>query len=317
MTTLVLPTSATGPTSALTDADSNALAITLTDGGGTAISVASYGTDSFGDSPIGLYAETDIGTAVQAVALGGEGAVGYVVAIQGGSPGVGVAGSNGASGIELDQPAGVYGSSKDGYGVFGSSGTSDGVKGVSATAPGTAPSAFGVWASSSGTGVFARGNPAAYFEGDVQVTGDVLLINSPGSGDVAEDFDVEDDEDNVEPGTVLIIGDKGKLRASDEPYDSRVAGVVSGAGALRPAVVLQRIEAAARRLPVALVGKVYCKVDAAFGAIRPGDLLTTSPTRGHAMRITDRSRAFGSVVGKSLGSFADGRGLVPVLVSVR
>ena len=34
------------------------------------------------------------------------------------------------------------------------------------------------------------------------------------------------------------------------------------------------------RFDVALAGRVYCKVDATYGAVAPGDLLTTSPTAG-------------------------------------
>jgi hypothetical protein len=35
------------------------------------------------------------------------------------------------------------------------------------------------------------------------------------------------------------------------------------------------------------VGKVYCKVDADAGPIAVGDLLTSSNTVGHAMRVSD------------------------------
>ena len=142
---------------------------------------------------------------------------------------------------------------------------------------------FGVWVKSAGTAIWAQGstyaaqfegnvqvNGAHYVTGDVQVAGDVVLINAI-SGDVAEDFDLEDGGANAEPGSVLVIGANGKLRACDEPYDSRLAGVVSGAGELRPAVVLQRIETDVPRSPIALIGKAYCKVDASFGPIAAGD----------------------------------------------
>ena len=71
------------------------------------------------------------------------------------------------------------------------------------------------------------------------------------------------------------------------------------------------------RLPVALVGKVYARVDASYGAIRVGDLLTTSPTPGHAMVALDRSLAFGATLGKALGSLDEGTGMVPVLVNLQ
>jgi hypothetical protein len=73
------------------------------------------------------------------------------------------------------------------------------------------------------------------------------LVNS--SGDLAEDFDVEDGSDDAEPGTVLVINSTGKLCASLDPYDTRVAGVVSGAGELKPAIVLQRLERSHKPIP--------------------------------------------------------------------
>jgi hypothetical protein len=176
---------------------------------------------------------------------------------------------------------------------------------------------YGLWASSpNGVAIKGIGAPAGYFQGDVHVTGDVVLINMPASGDIAEDFDIEEDADNVEPGTVVVIGADGKLRACDKPYDSQLAGVVSGAGTFRPAVVLQRIETATRRSPIALLGKVFCKVDATFGAIAAGELLTTSATPGHAMKVADRSRAIGSILGKALAPHQNGCGLIPILVSL-
>jgi hypothetical protein len=58
-------------------------------------------------------------------------------------------------------------------------------------------------------------------------------------------------------------------------------------------------------------------VDAQFGAIAIGDLLTTSPTPGHAMVITDQAQAFGAVIGKALRPLSGGRGLIPILISLQ
>ena len=179
------------------------------------------------------------------------------------------------------------------------------------------PSGSALWASANATAIYAQGNPAGYFNGDVQVTGDLILINSPSSGDIAEDFDLEVEPSNAEPGTVLVIRPSGKLSACTEPYDTRVAGVVSGAGDLRAAIVLQRLEHRPDRSPLALVGKALCKADAAFGGIAAGDLLTTSATPGHAMKVADRTRAVGAILGKALHPLDSGRGLVPILVSLR
>jgi hypothetical protein len=167
-----------------------------------------------------------------------------------------------------------------------------------------------------GIGVYGQatqGGKAGYFVGDVGVTGDVILVNS--NGDVAEDFDIEDDAAHGEPGTVLVINPTGKLCASVDPYDNRVAGVVAGAGQLKPAIVLQRIESRRKRSPIALIGKVFCMADASFGSIQAGDLLTTSSTPGHAMKVLDLTRATGAILGKALESLENGRGLILILVT--
>lgn len=61
---------------------------------------------------------------------------------------------------------------------------------------------------------------------------------------------------------------------------------------------------------VALAGRVPVKADASFGAIRPGDALTSSPTPGVAMKAV-RS---GPIVGTALGSLNEGVGTVEVFV---
>src|SRR5262249_38007963 len=149
----------------------------------------------------------------------------------------------------------------------------------------------------------ADGDLRIHLDGD---SGEVKLLGA----DCAEDFQVHDAA-MIEPGTVLVIDEDGGLRRSRTAYDRRVAGVVSGAGGRRPGLVLDKQTDAADRRPVALVGKVFCKVDAAGGPIAIGDLLTTSDTPGHAMRVGDPSRAFGAVIGKALAPLSAGCGLVP------
>ncbi len=65
------------------------------------------------------------------------------------------------------------------------------------------------------------------------------------------------------------------------------------------------------------MGKVYCKVDAQYGAIEIGDLLTTSPTPGYAMKANDPLRAFGAVIGKALSTLPEGTGMIPILVTLQ
>jgi hypothetical protein len=70
-------------------------------------------------------------------------------------------------------------------------------------------------------------------------------------------------------------------------------------------------------VPLALLGKVFCKVDAQYSPIEVGDLLTTSPTIGHAMKADDPLKAFGSVIGKALRPLQAGRGMIPILVALQ
>ncbi len=140
-------------------------------------------------------------------------------------------------------------------------------------------------------------------------TGDILLQNA----DCAEEFDLGE-KCNAQPGSVVVLTDEGSLHECGAAYDKRVVGIISGAGAFRPAIILDRRNTRDKRAPVALMGKVYCRVDASFGAIEVGDMLTTSTSRGHAMKATEPARAFGAVIGKALKPLREGLGLIPVLV---
>ena len=201
---------------------------------------------------------------------------------------------------------GVWGftTSDNDSGVFGQNdGGGNGVAGFSAT----------------GIGVLGRGGRlAGRFEGDVEVTGvltamtDIVLTNA----DCAEDFNISDAE-KIEPGTVMVIDDDGALRQSRHAYDRRVAGVISGAGGYRSGITLDKQRSQRDRLPLALLGKVYCRADATYSPIAVGDLLTTSPTPGYSMKADDPLKAFGAVIGKALGPLTHGLGLIPILVALQ
>ena len=203
-----------------------------------------------------------------------------------------------------------------GNGVTGMSNVSNGVHGINGNGAGKAPrQGAGVWGESdNGYGVWGASahNVAGHFEGDVEVTGDIRLTNQ----DCAEDFEIADAEE-AEPGTVMVVKNDGALQSGEQAYDRRVAGVVSGAGDFRPGIILGRQQSLEKRRPIALLGKVYCKVDAQYAAIEVGDLLTSSPTRGHAMKAVDAQKAFGAAIGKALRPLAKGRGLIPILVTLQ
>jgi hypothetical protein len=145
-------------------------------------------------------------------------------------------------------------------------------------------------------------------------TGDIKLSGA----DCAEEFEV-DEEEELEPGSVMAIADEGKLRRCAQAYDRRVAGVISGAGSHKPGIILGRRQGSegGNSIPLALSGRAYCRVDANYGRVGVGDLLTTSPTVGHAMRAEDPRRAFGATIGKALRPLRSGTGLVPILIALQ
>jgi hypothetical protein len=81
--------------------------------------------------------------------------------------------------------------------------------------------------------------------------------------------------------------------------------------------VLDRHDQPARREPLALIGKVFCKIDAGERPIQVGDLLTTSSTPGYAMKVEDREKASGAILGKALAAFDSGKGMIPILVTLQ
>ena len=140
------------------------------------------------------------------------------------------------------------------------------------------------------------------------------------------------------------------MKLATEPYDRKVAGVISGANGLKPGMVMAGLSdrgnaqrgtmndqrsgtphdahspdpnpetrnpaaGEAGEHPVALTGRVYVWADASYGPIAPGDLLTTSATPGHAMRADDKINfPRGCVIGKAMSRLEKGKGLVLVLV---
>jgi len=69
---------------------------------------------------------------------------------------------------------------------------------------------------------------------------------------------------------------------------------------------------------VALAGRVYCNVDATYGEVSPGDLLTTSPIPGYAMVVRDYAKAQGAILGKAMEQLPQGeKGQILVLVTLQ
>ncbi len=148
----------------------------------------------------------------------------------------------------------------------------------------------------------------------------VSVLEITGGADLSEQFDVSAENAEVQPGMVVSIDPDhpGKLTMAREPYDRKVAGIVSGAGGVRPGMIMsQQGSMADGKHPIALTGRVWTMCDTSNGPIQPGDLLTTSGTLGHAMKVSDFSKAHGAMIGKAMTKLEKDKGLVLVLVSLQ
>jgi hypothetical protein len=164
-----------------------------------------------------------------------------------------------------------------------------------------------------------RGTGADSSKFRVEADGDVFASGTfNGSADFAELIAASSGKTSVEPADVLVIDParpKAVLR-STEPRSTLVAGVYS----TRPGFLgsAEQSDLGPRNLddiPLAVVGIVPCKASAENGPIRPGDLLVTSSTPGHAMRDDDPKP--GTIVGKALDSLPAGTGIIRILVTLQ
>lgn len=230
--------------------------------------------------------------------------------------GIGMCGEHRGAGI------GVKAVSRGGMGLAAYSNEHEGVHAETHSKNTAAIAAYNLNPKGGGAAVYARKlgtrGHAGFFDGKVwvggelAVGGDILLANA----DCAEDFDVAN-VSTATPGTVMVIGDDGVLEPSSRAYDKCVVGVISGGGDYKPGLILDKQASNGNRQPIALLGKVFCKVTAEFSAIEAGDLLTTSPVSGHAMKSSEPSKAFGAVIGKALRPLRNGRGLIPILIALQ
>jgi hypothetical protein len=288
-----------------------------------------FGVNSGGGGP-GVQGQSTTGFGVWGTSTSGTGVQGQSstgFGVYGSSAGDNVAGVFGQT--STANTAGVLGraeaNSADAHGVCGyASSGAVGVLGISEGNDGMvalshAAGHSGIWGYSTNAGGFGGyfvnfgGGVALVANGLAQITTLQIL-----GSDLAESFPTGGNK--LEPGTVLeIVGDaKGTLRESRSAYDTRVAGVVSGANGLPAGVILEGHSYDKQdKVPVAMSGRVWVKCDATHEPIHVGDLLTTSTTPGHAMRVSDPTLATGAILGKAMTSLEGGRGLVLVLVSLQ
>lgn len=150
---------------------------------------------------------------------------------------------------------------------------------------------------------------------DVNGVASVKVLRITGA-DLAEKFPVSE---RVEPGMVVAIDPDrpGQLCLARGAYNRCVAGVVSGANNLSVGAVLGNLPGQEDAPPIALSGRVWVYCDATDTAIKPGDLLTTSSTPGHAMKVLDYQKGQGAIIGKAMTCLDQGTGFVLVLVSLQ
>ncbi|GAA4355539.1 hypothetical protein GCM10023165_47770 [Variovorax defluvii] len=288
---------------------------------------------------VGVFGSNEARSAPTGGGAGGAGVFGLSV-----SPGAaGVFGANNSAkgvGVQGNGPErGVSGWSPKGFGAVGQSDNSSGVLATSKFGQGlTAYSDNDVAVFAQGAtfaGVFNgavvvnkgpapkdTGRPASDINGSIVINDGNLFVNKGdvilSGADCAEDFELLSIA-CAEPGSVLVIAADGSLDLCRTAYDHAVAGVVSGAGSFRPGMILGRTGPTNRagRAPVALIGRVYCKVEAFSAPIKVGDLLTTSAEPGHAMKAIDAHLTPGAVLGKAMAPMLSGRGLIPILVTLQ
>jgi hypothetical protein len=244
----------------------------------------------------------------------------------------------GVSGLALPNLGGVIGESSSGVGVTGLSDTGVGVmaqagSGMAVKAESTSGIALQAVAhSSSGTivasntasgdavyGYSAAGvslharkdntnTVALLVEGTSRFTGFARFEG--GSGDLAEYYRASEP---LEAGEVVVIDRSASLalRKCRQDGDTAAAGIISTS----PSQILSGQMQTTEAIPLAIAGRVLCKVDADRGSIEPGDLLTTSTTPGHAMKAEPALQ--GAIVGKALEPLASGKGKIQVLVMCR
>lgn len=245
---------------------------------------------------------------------------------------IGVSGVAGVSTGNEIQAYGVVGYSRH-IGIRGESSGGEktkgcGVLGISRFGPG------GVFASEHSFSVVADGyGKIVDYEKNLNLigNGDALLVNGKtvingeiylnskddrlSSGSIVEMFEI-DNEEYISPGDLLVISEKGNsvLSHSRNEYDRRVIGVVAG----NPALIMNNTGKEEKLYPVALAGKVMCKVDARSRPVAPGDLIVTSNTPGCGMAgDIDSFNKVGTVIGKALDVLGEGIGVIPVFISMK
>jgi hypothetical protein len=244
---------------------------------------------------------------------------------------------------------GVFGYSKNDSGVYGfSGGAGSGVYGVSSA---SYPRAGVYGQNSSNVGVHgsgkwgvvgtrtAGGTLAGYFYDGVYVAGKLTVV---GGVDpiILEGFPADPDRVYGTGDMLCLDGASAYVVPCSQANDTRVIGVIGPEVEIENGEVLVVIMGhqgpepeigplgasadgaqAAASLPERSVVRV--KADASYGPIRRGDLLTSCPTPGHAMRAQPveiggiEIHRPGTIIGKAMEPLPRGQGLIEVFVTLQ
>lgn len=148
----------------------------------------------------------------------------------------------------------------------------------------------------------------AFVKGDLKVQGDTMSVNGMVEAKCVsllggcDWYELSQATELILPGEVAVIdltGGRNAIRRSAKAYDPTIVGVVSGAGGVNPGLGLRQDGVLDGNTKIAMGGKVMVRV---VGKVKPGNLLTSSNTRGCAMAVKNRRKAFGAVLGKALTS---------------
>ena len=153
---------------------------------------------------------------------------------------------------------------------------------------------------------------------DARVITDEIQIN--GGSDLAEMFEINEIEEEITPGMVVSLDEEnpGELKITDRIYDTKIVGIISGANGVKPGILMgQKGSSAFGDDMITLSGRTYVKANVVGGPIKVGDFLTSSPTKGEAMKVKNFRRARGSIIGKAMTPMEEGTGYVLVLVNLQ
>ncbi len=119
--------------------------------------------------------------------------------------------------------------------------------------------------------------------------------------DLAENY-LADTE--IEPGTVVCFGGDAEVTICNIDGCCKIAGIIS----TNPAHLMNSGLEGKHVVPVALQGRVYCKVK---GPVKKGDMLVSA---GGGFARAENSPKIGSVIGKSIENFDGDQGIIEVVV---